>query len=1008
MVKALHLAAADGGHEESFMARYERLQKWAMHLCAGDREAAEDLIQEAFVQFTLTGPDLREIDNLDAYLFGLLRILHLSQLRRSKSRAQLLRMALDYDAAALGLRGADPREQLIMREQLQRVCRYACARKETSKAGSVLLLRFFLGYYPAEIARLCVCKRPAVEERLRVARAEAKAYLDDPQFLRAGGADAPAAPCDLAQSADDFLRDLRQRIYQSRRGECLDARAWERLYRDGSALDSATLAHLASCPRCLDIVNELLGLPPLSERHPVDTLGKDTSGKGGGGGDDDGPEGGRGGTEDKVRRYRQRAREVFEHRPEQLCVAVNGYLVGSHRVSGRRSEQTLHVNDAVEFVEVFSEQDVRLLLLQVGEQPPRGPFRHHVRVPLNDGRELETSLSLNYPTSTLQVVYRDSLWQAEGARSLASAESREANGETSRETGSRFVTEDYSAKTQGDETRGLRGAARRLRGLLTDYRFWLRPGVATAVLCLLVLTAALFFVRWHGGTVSAAELLGRSSAAERAAAGDGAFVSRRIFYLESKGGAGEAWLRRRVEVWQSAARGTAVRRVYDERNQLVIAERLEADGARTVLTPGSEPSTRFEPRPAAADLLEDGSSWRLSPSAETFLELTGRAEALRVEEAPETYTVSYRRGAGDVLNGGIVEASLVIRKEDLRGVELRVVVEREGRTREHHLVESLFTKQPASAAPDSIFEVEGPRSVTPSLNPASPRETEAAPPSSSSVNTNGAAPAATAELEVEVNYLLNGISANLGDQVSVRRTPSGRLRVEALTETAERKTEILNALAPVAANPAVEIEVSTVAEALRRRGARPSGVTSVLDIEVREDSQDVDAELRRRFAPRLGDGAAADEGIVQLSRRVLEHSRRAVQYAAALRKTAASFPREKSDSLDAQARAKLLAIVESQVRGYVQSVRSLGQELVPLSPGGVRGGDTAAVSNDAELRSAVERLLQLSRANDEAVRSAFALSAHEQSLARVKSARFWAALAEAETLAQAVERAYRR
>lgn len=997
MVKALNLAAVADGHEELFMARYERLQRWALHLSAGDRAASEDLIQEAFVQFTLNGPDLRAVENLDAYLFGLLRILHLSQLRRSKNRARLLRMVLDYDAAALGLREADPREQLIMREQLRRVCRYACSRKEASKAGSVLLLRFFLGYYPGEIARVAACKRPAVEERLRVARAEAKAFLDAAGSLRDTGADGDAEPCDLAQPVDEFLRDLRRSIYRSRRGDCLSPRQWKGLYGGGSPLNSQTLAHLASCPRCLDIVNELLGLPLLAERYPLDTLGKDTAGHDG---DDDWPDGGRGGTETEVGRCRRRAREVFEHRPEQLCVAVNGYDVGSHRVSGRHNEQTLYFTEAAEFVEVFSEQGVRLLLLQVGEQPPGGPFRHQARLALSEGRELEARLSFNYPASTLQVVYRDSLWQPEGARPFASAEAAEAD-----EANDSIPLAKEAAGKGPRAGEGVRVGLGGLWGLLKDYRFWLRPGVVTVVLCLLFLTATLFLFRWQGGTVSAAELLGRSTAAERAAAVDKSVASRRVFYLESNGGAP----RRRVEVWQSAARGVTVRRVYDEQEQLVIAERLGADGSRTVLTPGSEPSTRFEPAPTPAELLKAGATWRLNPSAETFLALTGGTQGVRVEEASETYTLSYRRGPSDATSSGVVEAVLVIRKADLRGVELRVVTAGEGKTVEYRLVEKQFSKQPAANAPDSVFGLDTSRAASPSVIPSAPREAGTASSSSSLSNdARAAAPTASAELEVEVNYLLNGIRASLGDQVSVRRTASGRLRVEALAETEARKEEILAALAPVAANPAVEIDVSTVAEALRRRGGRGAAATSLVDIEVSEDSQGVDAELRRRFASRFGDGAGADEAIGQLSRRVLGHSRRAVQHAAALRKTAASFPPEKAGALDAAARAKLLAIVESHVRGYEQSVRALRQEMLPLSPGGAEGAGAAAVSDEAELRRAVERLLQLSRSNDEAVSSAFALSAEGQSLERVKSARFWAAMAEAEALARAIQRAYQR
>src|SRR5207249_12149597 len=74
---------------------------------------------------------------------------------------------------------------------------------------------------------------------------------------------------------------------------------------------------------------------------------------------------------------------------------------------------------------------------------------------------------------------------------------------------------------------------------------------------------------------------------------------------------------------------------------------------------------------------------------------------------------------------------------------------------------------------------------------------------------------ASPELEIEVTYLLNRIKANLGEQVSLTRTPGGALRIEALAENDARKDEILRALSPVRNNPAVKIDVSTVAEAVK-------------------------------------------------------------------------------------------------------------------------------------------------------------------------------------------------
>ena len=76
-------AAVLESHEQLFIARYQRLLIWALHLTARDRTEAEDLLHDAYVQFTLTRPDLAAIRHLDNYLFGVLRVLWLSRQRRA-------------------------------------------------------------------------------------------------------------------------------------------------------------------------------------------------------------------------------------------------------------------------------------------------------------------------------------------------------------------------------------------------------------------------------------------------------------------------------------------------------------------------------------------------------------------------------------------------------------------------------------------------------------------------------------------------------------------------------------------------------------------------------------------------------------------------------------------------------------------------------------------------------------------------------------------------------------
>src|SRR5256884_473425 len=452
-------------HEEVFLARYGKLRSWALQLTEHDRERAEDLVHDAYIQFTFAQPDLDAISNLNGYLYSLLRNLHLSQLRRSSGRQHRTISIVDYDSAEIGLRAADPRERIRLQDQLREVCKYACMRKETSKAGSVLILRFLHGYYPREIAQVMRCTREAVEERLRVARSEARQYLENPKGLRFLGERTGAQASSLAtgktfarsrslpamtlapQSAgngfartvDEFLNELRRMIFDSRNGECLTWDQMESLYRDSaSGINHVTLAHTVSCPACLDGLNRRLDLPSLDERFPTDTLGTDTRGRGGDGGGDDG--GATGGGSDRERqKCRKAAREVYEHKPSELCVSVNGYLMAAQKVGSELNEQSVRISIAepIDFVEVFSEQEMRLLFLSVEDKATN---IRKASVALSDDRTLEATLNFDSPWPSLQVIYSDPSLavsrEQEASAKLQLAQTANSLGKEYRESGS--------------------------------------------------------------------------------------------------------------------------------------------------------------------------------------------------------------------------------------------------------------------------------------------------------------------------------------------------------------------------------------------------------------------------------------------------------------------------------------------------------------------------------------------------------------------------------------------
>src|SRR5260370_63443 len=275
-------------HAELFIERYERLLAWALQLTERDHEHAEDLLHDSFIQFTLSPPDLQSIKDLDAYLYVCLRNLHLSQMRRATRNSARELSIVDYDSAELGLWAIDPRDQIKTQDELRMVCHYACLRKKSSKAGSVLILRFFHGYYPGEVAQILRITRAAVKDRLRLARAEAKLYLTDSERLSLidenQTTERPHA--EIGRVHDDLLNELRQMIFDSREDRCFSGRELRDFYEgeDGASLNCQMVSHLVSCAKCLDEVNKILGLPLLVDRYATDMIGKDPRRKGGPGG----------------------------------------------------------------------------------------------------------------------------------------------------------------------------------------------------------------------------------------------------------------------------------------------------------------------------------------------------------------------------------------------------------------------------------------------------------------------------------------------------------------------------------------------------------------------------------------------------------------------------------------------------------------------------------------------------------------------------------------------------
>ena len=463
----LRLAQAIPSHEELFLERYERLLSAASTLTAGDRETARELVHDAYIHFVLMRPPIESIQRIDGYLFIAVRNLSISRARRAtRVRHEPIGLA-EFDSAALGLLTLADAQRIEAVDQLQRICAFALERRWLARSASAFLLHYFHEYPPSQVARVLHTAPVNARKLLWLARAEVRSAF-------AGTKPIAMVPIDVGIAPDDVTA-LRQAIFRAAGGQCLPAGRLQTLYDGDAAVDVGTLAHLVACRTCLARVNTVLGLPPLD-----------------GNGADDGPDAS-GGTGAGMRRAHattafnpRQIGATREHRPKELRIAVNGLPIGMQRVAGADNEVVVRLggNDVTMFVEVFSEQQVRLLLLNA-EPLTCGVARQTARVALSDDRFIEAELDLTDVLPSLRVTYRDPAFAADGHRSAETDPCVAADGWSPPALPDR-ATSDRVLRPIGD---AFRRVAETLRTRPRRRLFWL-AGVSALVWLMLFPPAA--------------------------------------------------------------------------------------------------------------------------------------------------------------------------------------------------------------------------------------------------------------------------------------------------------------------------------------------------------------------------------------------------------------------------------------------------------------------------------------------------------------------------------------
>jgi RNA polymerase sigma factor (sigma-70 family) len=1038
--------------EAAFIEHYDWLLRWALQFTNHDRERAQDLVQQVFAQLALAHTDFSAVQNIRAYLYTTLRNTHISEVRlagRSHNQSQSI---VEYSIAEAALGASDPYSLFQTQDQLRRVCQYACLRKQTSRAGSVLILRFFHGYHISEIATVLGGTCQAVRQSLKFARNEARLFLDDPGALKlisrtqSGTVSFTGTVC----AADELLAELRRAVFRSCEGECPGNDSLRTLYLEGHivAAENTTLAHIVSCAKCLDAINGLLGLPLLAERHPADALGPNNNWRGG-----SGTSGNSGSTKDSLQarrrarnqnqqlsnsillKCRRRATELFEHHPRELCVSVNGHVLGSQAVNSRTSHLRLGVTltEPLNFIEVMGDERTRLLVMTI-DPPPHGEPTQEQRIHLSEGRYIEASFRHGNPWPLVEVVYQNPNFTGESQVSPSTVEGMSRWNAASEL--SKFPVTVGSSFNRASQAGSFKPISRLLTGLswanlarcrqaiislikqkqvafTTVPSRWTSPGFITAILSIFLIGALLFLRLNTTPTVSAANLIQLASAAEETLNGEAGKAVYRVIDLEERAHAGgELIARRRIEIWRDPGRYLSARRVYDEKGQLIAGEwathsKTKGVASRTIYHRGDVPRVEPSARNPQTEFrkLE---LWQLEPSAKDFAELIGHTESARVSEDSSVYVISY--AGGQAIDGMLLQATLTLRKADLYAVEQTLVAQRGTETRQYRFVETSFERPSVRTIAPAVFEPD-PELISEGLKEDGTKRKDDSPllavPSSI---------AATPDLELRVVYILDPFRARFGDQVNLIRTPDGTLVVKGIVDTEETRREILRALAPLIDNSALTVQIETVASALAHRPQSPPDRVISLGFAKSENAIPVYTELRRYFSEGNTKGQKesraaleddqVDQAVRSFAARVVGRSRRILSHAIELRQLKERFSRPQV--LTSDAKAKWFSLVQNHTDALRRETSALREDLAPIffmNEGSGSDSGSIQISTEADLAMAIDRLYKLASSVDETVRSAFTTSSDAPAAALIKSPRFRDSLIAAEKMAGSIRQA---
>ncbi|HEY0458561.1 MAG TPA: hypothetical protein VGC97_05365 [Pyrinomonadaceae bacterium] len=667
---------------------------------------------------------------------------------------------------------------------------------------------------------------------------------------------------------------------------------------------------------------------------------------------------------------RRGAREVFEHEPRELFLSINGDNKEARKIERNLTNFSVELDEAPEFIEIFSEQDVRLAFLNFADEAP-----DQLTFNFSEDRKLLLNLKRESSKIIFDAVYEDPYFDQRAISAPGLAEDKslaEFLAEEKAETVPLFgALLDSRQKKKRSFWNALKNS---LVPSFGGFQTAVAGGSLAALVIAAILVAKLFiFVP----QVSANEIIQKIATLEEQSENDTEKVLYRVLNFEEIAEDGTILKKRRIEFINDAARKLSVRRLFDENNRLLAGEWRRKDGVSTLYAVGKMSELRLVQADNDIITKDLENIWQISVSAKGFGAIVGALENATVEEqADNAYRINFTPKA----ESPITKAALIVNR-DWRINKMSLTVNQQGAAHEFSFTEAAFEQKPRASVEKTAFEPNSEFLKSTLAAGKNNAETERAGKPSDETETKDAAPAETtsapdtAELEVKILQLLNGVNGLSGEQISIVKTPAGKIQVKGVVDAKSRRDEILNALAEVRSNPSVSVNIQTAEEAAKNKPSKnPAGTLESISVESRNSIPAADT-LRNHFAARGLSDEKIETEIRRFASAALAKSSQVRRSALQMKQIAERFSPAQLEKMDEATRADWRRLIKQNAAVLAQNSDSLRGDLQSALGLGTAGGGSVNAASDADLIRAARRLFELSLAVDRDVRASFSSGA---------------------------------